>query len=153
MKPDIKELISEYLNTTRMMQLATSVGNQPWCCTVYYAHDDEWNLYWLSLPGSRHSQEIAENPKVAGAIAYDQQPPQRTVRGIQFEGVAKLLSGDEEEKASKLFIEKLNREVTLLEDVRSGKYPYKFYRVRPQKFVLFDRLNFPDNERQEHQVL
>src|SRR5580704_10544373 len=106
----IENLIREYSTKTRMMQLATSVDGQPWCCTLYYAFDDTWNLYWISIPSMRHSQEIAKNQKVAGAIAYDQNPPRRAVRGLQFEGRAELLAGDEEEKASKLYIDQLHRE-------------------------------------------
>ena len=147
---DLEAVIAEYLSTTKMMQIATSVEDTPWCCTVYFAYDDDWNLYWISKPEQRHSKEIVENPKVAGTIAYDQQPPQRTVRGLQFEGTAELLSGEEEERASKYYIQQLDREASLLEDIRSGENPHKFYRIKPTKFVLFDRLNFPDNERQEY---
>jgi uncharacterized protein YhbP (UPF0306 family) len=150
---EIKELIGDYLNKTRMLQIATSDGNQPWCCTLYYAYDDDWNIYWLSLPSSRHSEEIMKNPNVAGGIAFSQEPyPEGGVRGLSFEGKAELLSGDEEKKACQLYITQLMREETLLEDIRSGKNPHKFYHVKPTLFVLFDRLNFPDNPRQEYSV-
>ena len=149
---DLKAVIAEYLGITKVMQIATCVDDTPWCCTVYFAYDDDWNLYWISKPEQRHSREIAKNPKVAGAIAYDQQPSQRVVRGLQFEGTAELLSGREEEKASKYYIKQLDREASLLEDIRSGANPHKFYRIKPSKFVLFDRLNFPNKERQEYVV-
>lgn len=132
-----------------MMQVATCVNNKPWNCTLYYAYDDDFNFYWISKKNTRHSREIMKNPNIAGVIAYDQQPPQRAVRGLQFEGKAKLLTGKKEEKASKFYIKQMNREKTLLEDIRSGKNPHKFYGIKPSKFVLFDRINFPDNERQE----
>lgn len=131
-----------------MMQVATCINNKPWNCTVYFAYDEDFNFYWISKPSTRHSSEIMKNPNVAGVIAYDQQPPQRAVRGLQFEGIAELLKGAEEEKASKLYIKQLDREESLLEDIRSGKNPHKFYQIKVTKFVLFDRVNFPDNERQ-----
>ena len=150
---DLRKLIKEYIKKTRMIQIATSIGNQPWAFTVYFAHDEDLNFYWISKPSTRHSQEIMKNPKIAGAIVYDQQPyPKKGVRGLQFEGIAELLSGEEEQAASKLYIEQLDREDTLLADVRSGKNPHKFYRIKPHKFVLFDRENFPENERQELNV-
>lgn len=111
---DVKQLIHDYLGKTRMLQLATSVSNQPWNCTVYYAFDDDWNIYWISTPDRRHSKEIAINPKVAGVIVFSQEPyPKDGVQGLQFEGIAEILSGAEEEKASKLYIEQLDREETL----------------------------------------
>lgn len=147
---DVKQLINEYFAKTRMLQIATSVDNQPWNCTVYYAFDDSWNIYWISTPDRRHSKEVAINPKVSGVISFSQEPyPKDGVQGLQFEGIAELLSGDEEEKASKLYIEQLDREATLLEDIRSGKNPHKFYKAKPTKFVLFDSVHFPDNSRKE----
>ncbi len=147
---NVEQLIRDYLGKTRMMQLATCAGAQPWVCTLYYAYDSDWNIYWISLSTRRHSQEIMENPKVAGTIAFSQEPyPKDCVQGLCFEGVAELLSGAEEEKASKLYIKQLKRETTLLEDVRSGKNPHKFYRIKPTKFVLLDSVHFPDESRQE----
>src|SRR5262249_21392251 len=108
---DLSKLIEEYLTSgkTRMMQLATSVDGHPWCCTVYYAVDSDLNLIWVSTPARRHSQEIAQNANVAGVIAYDQQPPQPYVRGIQFEGVVEQLDGDAEAAAAEQYVAQLNR--------------------------------------------
>jgi uncharacterized protein YhbP (UPF0306 family) len=148
---DVKELIQNYLGTTRMLQIATCVNSQPWVCTVYYAFDEKMNIYWISTLDTRHSKEIGINPKVACSITFSQEPyPTDGVRGLQFEGEAKLLSGDEEIKASILYIEQLNREKSLLEDIRSGKNPHKFYSIRPIKFVLFDSVTYPDDSRQEY---
>lgn len=33
-----KALVKEYLAATNIMQLGTSVDNQPWVCTVHYAY-------------------------------------------------------------------------------------------------------------------
>lgn len=148
---DIPKLVSDYLHggKTRMMQLATSRDGQPWCCTVYYALDDDLNIIWASLPTRRHSEDIAANPKVAGAIAFDQQPPQASVRGIQFEGIAELLSGDDETAAANHYVEQLNRKDDMLSDIRAGKNPHRFYKLTVKSYILFDSANFPDNPRQE----
>ncbi len=92
-----------------------------------------------------------KNPKVACVIAYDQQPSSgKPVQGLSLEGKAQVLTGKEEEDACKFYSKQLNREKTLLHDIRSGKNPHKLYRFKPSKIVLFDRINFPDNERQEY---
>lgn len=31
----------------------------------------------------------------------------------------------------------------------SGEDPHKLYQIKPELFVLFDEINFPDNPRQE----
>ena len=150
---EVEKLIREYLGSTKMLQIASSNDQQPWICTVYYAYDDDLSIYWISTPDSRHSKEIMKNPKVAAAIAFSQEPyPKDGVRGLQLEGVAELLKGEDEERASKLYVNQLMREKTLLEDTRSGKNPHKFYRIRPSMFVLFDSVNFPEESRQEWRV-
>ena len=37
----------------------------PWATPVWFAHDGLDRLYWLSWPGSRHSQLIARRPEIA----------------------------------------------------------------------------------------
>lgn len=37
----------------------------PWATPVWFAHDDLARLYWLSWPGSRHSQLIERRPDIA----------------------------------------------------------------------------------------
>jgi uncharacterized protein YhbP (UPF0306 family) len=150
---NIRSLIETYLATTRMMQVATSVNDEPWNYTLYFAYGDDLSLYWISKPNARHSKNIAENPKVAGVIVYDQQPPQDFVRGLSFEGEAVVLSGEEEEVACMKYIQQLNREKTLLEDIRSGRNLHKLYKVKPHKFVLFDTKNFSKVPYQEYLIM
>jgi uncharacterized protein YhbP (UPF0306 family) len=132
-----------------MMQIATSLDNQPWCCTVYYAVNENYDLIWLSMPSRKHSEDIKINPKVAGVIAYDQQPPQPYVRGVQFSGDAELLEGDEAVEAVKLYAEQLNSSPKWVESVIAGTDPHRAYRIRVSKFTLFDSQNFPDESRQQ----
>jgi uncharacterized protein YhbP (UPF0306 family) len=42
---DLKKIIKDYLQTPRVMQLATCVDNQPWVCNVHYYVDDDLNFY------------------------------------------------------------------------------------------------------------
>lgn len=86
----LKKLIEDYLKEAWMMQVATSHNSQPWACTVYFAHDENWHLYWISLPTRRHSKEIRENNKIAGTIVLPHVPGDK-VRGLQFQGIAKKL--------------------------------------------------------------
>ncbi|HVZ12452.1 MAG TPA: pyridoxamine 5'-phosphate oxidase family protein [Patescibacteria group bacterium] len=145
---DLREVIKQDLNTARMMQVATVKDNQPWNCTVYFAVDDNLNLYWISKPEARHSQEIKNNSKVAVAIPvkFDD----LTVRGISLEGQAtEVVSTDEIKEKVKLYSDKFNRGEDWYKDFAAGNNPHKLYRIKPTKVVLFDRVNFPDNDRQE----
>jgi uncharacterized protein YhbP (UPF0306 family) len=147
---DIKELIREYLQNARVMQFATSANNKPWMCTVHFYADEDLNLYWISTPARRHSKEIEENPHVAAAILiHEDTPTEKYITGLSIEGEATLITPEEVELIGQPYIQKLGKEPKLLQDIKEGKNPHRFYRLKPSKIVLFDTKNFPDNPRQE----
>jgi uncharacterized protein YhbP (UPF0306 family) len=54
------------LDGTTYVVLATADANGvPWATPVWFAHDGLDRLYWLSWPGTRHSQLIEQRPEVA----------------------------------------------------------------------------------------
>lgn len=148
MTDDIEQLIRKYLKEGRMLHVATVRDHQPWSSTVYYASDDDLNLYWISKHDTRHSQEIHNHSKVAGSIPikFDD----LTVVGVQLEGEASILEdpGQIKEKV-KLYSDKFERGEDWLKDFVAGNNPHKLYKIKPKLFVIFDRVNFPDNSRHE----
>lgn len=144
---DLRSVIGEYIEKARLMQVATVAGDQPWCSSVMYAFDEAWNLYWISLPTSRHSQELVANNKVAGTIA-DAELYASGPRGLQFEGVAEEVPDSQFDEAIKVYCARMNRDISLGDAMKSGNDSHKLYRITPSSFVLFDRVNFPENERQ-----
>lgn len=145
---ELKKVIEKDIREARMMQVATSVNGQPWNCTVYYASDDALNLYWISMPDTRHSLELGMNSKVSVAIPvkFDDM----TVRGLSLEGTAEEITDAEiiKEKV-KLYSDKFSRGDDWYKDYIKGNNPHKLYKIKPTKIVLFDRVNFPENDRQE----
>lgn len=145
-----KDLVKQYLPSADIMQLATCVDNQPWACNLHYYSDDDFNLYWISKPKSRHSKEIEQNPKVAVTIkVYENKTPKDTVIGVSFEGVAKLVDKADVQSAAKGYQAKHHTDDAFIKEVVDGKNPYVFYVMKPTKVVLFDNKNFPDDPRQE----
>lgn len=54
------------LDGTCYAVLATAdADGVPWATPVWFAHDGLDRLYWLSWPGSRHSQHIERRPEIA----------------------------------------------------------------------------------------
>lgn len=150
---DTKQLISEYLKTMRVMQLATSSGNKVWACNVHFYADDNNNLYWISTPTRRHSLDIAINPNVAVTMKiHEDVPEEKYIIGLSAEGQATLLSKEDVQKIGPEYMKKLDKPLTLLEDIMSGENPHQFYKLTVSRFVLFDTKNFPENPRQEVKV-
>ena len=143
---DVKQLLTEYLESAKLMQLATSSVNKSWVCSVWFATDNELNIYWFSSTIRRHSDEAMLNDSVAGAIALPQSPDDAP-RGVQFEGKAhKLSEPSDVERAKSLFVgwifslEKINDLIT--------NRAHCFYIIKPTQYVLFDAANFPDSPQQ-----
>jgi len=129
------------------MQIATVGGDQPWICTVYYVVDGALNLYWLSLPNRRHSQEIAHHQKVAAAIVMKQDQP---VVGVQVEGDAEeVTSGTIIARVMEKYAAKYDMGKEFYANFLEGKNQHKLYRIKPRMFVLFDELDFPEEGRIE----
>ncbi len=148
----VKDLIDEYLKDAKLMQIATSRDNQPWACSVYFAYDKEFHLYWISKPTRRHSKEIHENEKVAGTIVLSHTPGDK-VRGIQFQGVAKEL----DDKVGKIecmhyYAKRYGMDSDRVEDIIENRDGHSCYQITPKLFVLFDEVNFPDDPRQEYKL-
>src|SRR5476649_580094 len=96
---DVERVVREYIEQVIHLSLGTSKDNKPWVSEVHFAYDEDLNLYYRSLPSRRHSQEIAENPNVAGNIVK-QHSLEDGVLGVYFEGTAKQLKpGSELDKA------------------------------------------------------
>lgn len=149
---DLRELIKDYLKEAKLMQLATSVNNQPWICSVWFAADEDLNIYWFSSTTRRHSAEILKNPKVAAAIVLPH-TPQDKPRGLQLQGVAELLKQKKDIlKAQSIYEGRIFTRQTITELMNNKENPHKFYRIKPTKFILFDAVNFPENSRQEYKL-
>ena len=151
---NLNKLINEYLNEAKLMQVATTKGNKPWVSSVWYVHDEDWNLYFISRRNRRHSFELKGNPNVAGTITVPHTKGSgEKVRGLQFEGTAHDLTDEPEEleKTNKLYLAKYPMAEDIpLEKLNDQKWAATFYVIHPSSFVLFDEVNFPDDSRQEY---
>jgi uncharacterized protein YhbP (UPF0306 family) len=147
---DVEALVREYLPQVAIMQLATSVNDQPWACTVHYYSDDALNLYWVSTEVREHSQMIAQNPRVSAAIVvHENTSEEKYIVGISLIGEAELIGQKIDDAIGSGYIKKTGRNPQLLDEIAMGKNPHKFYRLKPSKIVLFDTLHFTDKPRQE----
>jgi uncharacterized protein YhbP (UPF0306 family) len=146
-----EELIRLHLPTQNVMQLATCVDDQPWVCNVHYCHDEVLNLYWISDKSSRHSKEIAQNPKASVVIKiHENTAAEPYLIGISIEGKASVIT-DEKQKhiAAKLYIAKHATRQDFIDKVMDDSNGFAFYCLTSTKFVLFDTKDFKDQPRQE----
>jgi len=91
----LRDRLDEFLAAHTTLTLAT-VGpdGASAAAAVFYAHDADLNLYFLSEGRTQHGQNLSADPRVAGTIQADGQD-WRAIRGVQVRGRAVPVPVDE----------------------------------------------------------
>jgi hypothetical protein len=84
MNLDTRARILVYIAAHNTGSLATERDGMPWATSLFYANDD-FTLYFLAEPKTRHVQNVAQNRRVAVTISEDY-PHWRLIQGVQIEG-------------------------------------------------------------------
>ncbi len=137
---DLRVALTEFMAGQSTLVLATT-GEQdgrPQATPLFFAADEEFNLYWVSSPDSRHSTNIADWD-VAEAAIFVQTWDWTGIKGVQLAGTASVVAGDDERaRALGVYKSKFpfvnDRFETLIEDSM-------FYVLRP------NWIRWLDNER------
>ena len=146
----LRELIASYLEEVKLMQLATSVDDQPWVCSVWFAADEDLNVYWFSANNRRHSLEVDQNSRVAAAFALPNQLPTDPPRGLQLQGTASIVAEwSDLDAARAVYAGRIFTDERITALMNHAERPHRFYKIEPTQFVLFDAVNFPDDPRQQ----
>ena len=136
----LRARVLEYLRAHHVMSLATHGNEGPWAAAVFYVND-EFTLYFLSAPRSRHSVNLARNPKVAATVQEDC-ADWPGIKGVQLEGTVCEISGAEEKRARTLYGEKFPVVGKLSQapaSIVAAMAKVRWYRIVPE------RLHFIDN--------
>ncbi len=139
---NLKKTARTILNTNQYMTLGTvDENNQAWVSVVVYATDEDNNLYFMSLPSSRHCIGIKHNPRIGVAI-YDSHQLFGEGIGLQIVGEASEVRIADSMKVFKYYFGR-NWPYGSLASVKDFKkffkiYKYRFYKVRPTEVWMND---------------
>ncbi len=98
--------ITDFIRKHHILTLATSANNVPYTCTCFYVYIDELNMFaFTSDPGTRHVDEMLEQPIVAGAIALETTMIGK-IQGIQFTGESHELKNELYDTALRAYLKK-----------------------------------------------
>lgn len=104
MPPGLPPEVAQYLQRHHVMTLATHGALGPWAAAVFYANDGP-ALFFLSSPTTRHCRNLAQDARCAATI-QDDTAQWSEIRGVQLEGQARELGGDEARRARDRYAEK-----------------------------------------------
>ena len=103
-KPDPK--ITSFLKKHHVLTLATVSENQPWVANCFYAFlEEQMAFVFTSGYETRHIQEAAQNPKVAGNVVLETSIIGK-IQGIQFSGTLIPARGEALEKVSHSYLKR-----------------------------------------------
>lgn len=143
---NLRNLAREYLDTMKLMQLATINNGQPWICSVYFVTDDNFNLYWMSARERQHSQEILSNPNVAITVVKDAERKQ----ALQIVGQVYEVTDKELRTVHELYTAKFGPNDYDLDEIKKYLPQGRAYWVfKPTKMSFWDEVNFPDAPKQQ----
>ena len=91
MNDALRTEIIAFLDAQTAMTVATVDGDTPWATSLYYARDNDLNLFFLSSGHTRHCTNIAGNPRVAATIIGDEKDWQ-ILRGVQIDATAERVA-------------------------------------------------------------
>ena len=91
--PETRARIRAFLREHTTLALATvDAQGASAVAAVFYAVDDDLNLYFLSEERTEHGRNMLAHPQVAGAIHEDGQD-WRAIRGLQLKGRSEIARG------------------------------------------------------------
>lgn len=139
MNNTLKSRVLSYLQNHNVATIATCNGGTPWATALFYTNND-FVLYFLSSPTSKHSNNLKVNPNVGVTIQEDYSD-WLEIKGIQIEGVALEIYGEEEEIARKLYCKKFPVVGMLAHTpaaIVKALAKVRWYKIVPQRFFFID---------------
>lgn len=108
---ELKKLAKEIIEQNQYMTIASvDEFGYPWASPVAYVYDKKYNLYWVSVPESKHQKNIENNSKISLSI-FDSHQRWGEGTGIQIEAFVTKVPSKDLLSVSKLYF--------------TRNYPYK----------------------------
>ena len=131
----MEEKAKKIITNNLYMTLATAdESGKPWSSPVFFAHDAEYNLYWVSYTEATHSKNIRAR-KELGIVIFDSTAPEGEGDGVYFDAEAYELNDITQINHAMKF---LGKKVKLDEyrvksiDEVSGKALWRIYVAKPK---------------------
>lgn len=125
-----------YLQTHKVMTLATVGSDGVWATAVFYASQN-FDLIFLSAGHTRHARNFHIESQIAATIQedYDDWPE---IKGIQLEGIVKQLTGSAQLKAIAQFSKKYPFLRNAKPQIATALTKVNWYQLRPKRLYFID---------------
>lgn len=140
---DWNALVKEALDRTEFMAISTIGEDGSWTCPVQFGYDETLNLYFRSMPSSKHMRHLLSDDRMSVAIFKTERFPEtKAVLGLQMRGRAKLLTERHEvEEAARHFYSRSPGTIeyrTKVDEHLGEDAAWKFVKIVPEEAGCFD---------------
>ncbi|MBW4561004.1 MAG: pyridoxamine 5'-phosphate oxidase family protein [Mojavia pulchra JT2-VF2] len=140
--PEVIAKASRIITNNIYCTLSTcSADGYPWASPVFFAYDDNCNIYWSSAIVSKHSQNLDNNHGRVAIAIYNSSFSEGSVEGLYFCGTASELKPEETERVLKLLINRATKKHNRTAADYLNDSPRRIYQCQPQEaWVTGDRV-------------
>jgi uncharacterized protein YhbP (UPF0306 family) len=136
---NVRQRITEVMEKGYLMSIGTIDDGGPWVADVRYVSDNNYKIYWMSDPKSRHSKAIEKNSHVAASIELNFNFGTPNF-GLQMSGTVRKLGLLRPDLAIKYVTRRGKSKPSQLANIlRDG---YSWYEFNPKFIELNDEENF-----------
>jgi len=145
MTPDELNAIGQILDSVGTLTLATCDSSVPWATSLFFARDENLNLYFLSGQRTRHIRNLLTSNSVAVTVNADYRT-WNSIRGLQIGGTAAVVAQATRSEIVALYLDKfteLRKVVSAPDDVLEQQIAKAlaasdFFRIRPKTIRMID---------------
>jgi uncharacterized protein YhbP (UPF0306 family) len=133
-KPEVLQKARYIIDSNYYCTLSTcSPDGFPWASPVFFAYDQDWNIYWASATASRHSQNLHHNRGRAAIAIYSTSADEGKGQGLYLSGIAGELEPERTPSVMKIFLNRVDKPPVRTEaDYLPPSYR-RLYHFRPQE--------------------
>jgi uncharacterized protein YhbP (UPF0306 family) len=135
---NVDQQIIDFINEHHLLTLATSKGNIPYCCNVFYVYDLANNqLIFSTETKTKHAQDFIFNTNVAGSIALENKEVSK-IQGVQLLGTILELKGERLKIAKEQYIKAFSYAKNM--DLHLWAMPLSFIKMTHNKLGFGKKL-------------
>jgi len=146
----IRTSVLRILARNKLCSISTVArGNRAHINTAFFAFSNDFELYFLSDPGSLHCRNLSRNPSMAMTVFDSSQEWEASGRGLQMFGVCHRTRGDARRRATQVYgsrfpaFARWMNDTTEANQKRAGRLrSYALYRFLPNRVKVLDEKEF-----------
>jgi nitroimidazol reductase NimA-like FMN-containing flavoprotein (pyridoxamine 5'-phosphate oxidase superfamily) len=147
---DWKNHLVEALEKTDYCSISTVDKDGSWVNPVYFAYDEKFNLYFVSMPSSKHMKNISNDNRISVAIYSTAQDTHGDVLGVQLKGKATLVKDEEVPAVNEIYYKRVfpDGNHNKKPEDKMGNAEWKFVKIVPDEIYYFDTRYFGEERKQ-----